>query len=189
MPLSEGWRDQYERMHRSRARLAEAAGAPSGDDARDMLYDFFQDAYQLKDWIINDLGWYTMQGKKKELTQDGQDLESHITATVPLARCADICNGTKHLKLDRPRIPGKPAEVAGQGRSLTLPPFEVRSEFPGPVERAHEQREAEEQSAVLATYTWVVTWDGGRSDAVQLADQVIAEWDAWLSAAAQRKLL
>jgi hypothetical protein len=183
MPLSEGWRDQYERMLRSRARLAEAVGASSGDDARDMLYDFFQDAYQLKDWIINDLRWYTMQGKKKELTQDGQDLESHITATVPLARCADICNGTKHLTLDRPRIPGKPAEVAGQGRSLTLGVFETRAEF-GPVEY-----EAEEPSEVLATYTWVVTWDGGRSDAVQLADQVIAEWDAWLNAAAQRKLL
>lgn len=182
MSLSEGWRDQYDRMQRSRARLGEAAGASSGDDARDMLYDFFQDAYQLKDWILNDLGWRTVKGGKSKLTQDGQDLENHITATVPLARCADICNGTKHLTLDRPRIPGKPAKVAGQGRSLVLGPFEVRSEFPGPVQRAHEQREAEEQRAVLATYTWVVTWDNQPCDAVTLADQVIAAWDGWLTA-------
>lgn len=179
MPLSEGWKDQYDRMLRSRVRLDEAAGASSGDEARDMLYHFFQDAYQLKDWLIHGLA----------MSRSAKDaLEGHITATVPLARCADICNGTKHLLLKDPRIPGKPAEVAGQGRSLTLPPFEVRSEFPGPVERAREQREAEEQRAVLAKYTWVVTWDNQRCDAADLADQVIAAWDAWLSAPA-RKLL
>ena len=182
MPLSEGWKDQYDRMLRSRVRLDEAAGASSGDEARDMLYHFFQDAYHLKDWTLNDLGWRKIEGGKNKLTQDGQDLENHITATVPLARCADICNGTKHFTLDRPRIPGKPAEVAGQGRSLTLGAFETRAEF-GPVEH-----EVEEQSEVLATYTWVVTWDNQRCDAVTLADQVIAAWDAWLSAPA-RKLL
>lgn len=188
MPLSEGWRDQYERMLRSRARLAVGSSSTDGDQARDMLYHFFQDAYHLKDWILNDLGWRTVKNGKKKLSQEAQDLEDHITATAPLAHCADICNGTKHLKLDTPKIKDKPARVAGRGRSLTLPPFETRSEFPGPAERTREQREADEQSAVSATYTWVVTWDNQICDAVGLADQVIAAWDAWLSAP-ERNLL
>jgi len=183
MPLSEGWRNQYDRMQRSRARLAEAAGPSSigSDEARDRLYHFFQDAFHLKDWIINDLGWSKMQGSKKKLTQEGQDLEDHITATAPLARCADICNGTKHLKLTSPRIKGKPSELTGQNVGLALPPFEIAWEFPGSAERAREQREAEEQSAVQATYSWVVTWDGQPGDAIDLADQVIDAWKGWVN--------
>ncbi|MFF4988595.1 hypothetical protein ACFY19_15455 [Streptosporangium saharense] len=44
-------------MLRSHQKLAEAATTPTAltsDEARDRLYNFFRDAYQLKDWVKND---------------------------------------------------------------------------------------------------------------------------------------
>ncbi|MFI6454288.1 hypothetical protein ACIBF6_22330 [Streptosporangium amethystogenes] len=56
MTFSEGWRDQYERMLRSRRELSSAAGPGSmgSKAARDILFHFFQDACHLKDWMKND---------------------------------------------------------------------------------------------------------------------------------------
>jgi hypothetical protein len=179
-PLSEGWRDQYERMLRSRARLAEAAGPSTlgSDEARDRLYSFFQDAYHLKDWLIHDLGWYTMNGGKKVLTQAGRDLENHITATRALANCADLCNGVKHLVLNSPRIAGTPANLASQSVGIVLGPFESAWEF-GP----HAKELATPPAgSTTAEHSWLVEFNGRYYDAVRLADEVVAEWQRALRA-------
>jgi hypothetical protein len=180
MPLHEGWRDQYERMLRSRARLAEAAGPSSigSDEARDRLYHFFQDAYHLKDWIINDLGWYTMNGKKRELTKAGRALEQHITATWALALCADLCNGTKHLILSNERIPGKPAVFSSQSVSIELGPFETVSEFgsePKPLTTPS-------VNPTTARHSWLVEFDSQFYNAAQIAYEVVEEWQKALRA-------
>jgi len=49
--------------------------------------------YHLKDWIIND--------PVKKV--DKQIVEDYITNNRELSICADICNGLKHLQLDRER--------------------------------------------------------------------------------------
>ncbi|SEH02344.1 hypothetical protein SAMN05444920_1262 [Nonomuraea solani] len=167
MPFSEGWRDHYDRMLRSRRRLAEAAGPSSigSDEARDHLYHFFQDSYHLKDWLVNDpsLG-FTPAAK--------QALERHITATRALANCADLCNGTKHLVLNNPRVPGTPANLASQSVSVTLGAFETVSEF-GPSVKELATPPAD---ATTAEHLWLVEFDGHYYDAANLADEVVAEW-------------
>jgi len=170
MPLSEGWRDQYQRMLRSRDRLAEAAGPSSigSDEARDRLYHFFQDAFHLKDWLIHDLGLSE---------SDANDMEDHITATDALARCADISNGTKHLKLKRPRIPGKPAQLGSQSVSVSMPTIAVGVTIGGSPPKPKKPAEV-----ATAEHQWTVDFDGQQLDAVALADEVIAEWESWLKA-------
>ena len=55
--IQQGWGEHYNRMGRSHARLVAIANSDielGSDDARDALFHFFQDAYQLKDWLKND---------------------------------------------------------------------------------------------------------------------------------------
>ncbi|MGW6502985.1 hypothetical protein [Nonomuraea angiospora] len=178
MPLSEGWRDQYERMLRSRARLAEAADPSSigSDEARDRLYHFFQDAFHLRDWLYNSDD--PAVRVKAAVLKNQQN--TYIKTTPVLALCADLCNGTKHFTLTRAETGDLTTTISSQSVSITLPPFESRSEFPGPAERATERREEEERRAT-ATHRWGITSDGQQYDAMQLADNVIAAWNSWLN--------
>ncbi|WP_433516503.1 hypothetical protein ACQP2T_13580 [Nonomuraea sp. CA-143628] len=181
MPLSEGWRDHYERMLRSRARLAEAAGPSSigSDEARDRLYHFFQDAFHLRDWLYNSDD--PVVAAKAAGLKHQQN--TYIKTTPVLALCADVCNGTKHFTLSRAETGDTSTTISSQSVAITLPAFEVRVEFPGPAERKRARREAEaRQAQATATHEWIITSDGQPYDAVQLADDVIAAWNSWLNA-------
>lgn len=70
----------------------------------DIAYAFFLNCYHLKDWIKND--------PTAEISDD--DVENHITDNQCLSICADICNGLKHLRLDRPRSDQEPKIGAGE---------------------------------------------------------------------------
>jgi len=86
------WKAQFERMSRALKKVEQ----PSGDrDAeRDDLYSFFQACWHLKDWIKND----------DSLQQDMRDAIVHaVETTESLQFCADLANGSKHLKLKRER--------------------------------------------------------------------------------------
>ena len=61
------------------------------DFYQDQVYAFFQNCYHLKDWIIKD----TSVGPTKK------DVEDFINCHRELKLCADICNSSKHLVLDR----------------------------------------------------------------------------------------
>jgi hypothetical protein len=149
MPLSEGWHDQYERMRRSKQRLTQAPDGPPRE-GRDLIYHFFQDAYHLKDWLKNDPA-LAMNDRER------QALETHINVTDAFARCADICNGIKHLELDagRERVPGKPARLTSQNVTI---------------------------GGGGGTYSWDFTFDGDKYDVIELADEVVDEWTKWLKA-------
>jgi len=104
---NQGWKDQYERMHRWRRQLVAEIERESkeGDWSAwpnrvwDTAFAFFQTAYHLKDWILAD---------HPELRPM---LEHAVNASPRLALCADICNGTKHRAVTRkPRVP---ANVVG----------------------------------------------------------------------------
>ncbi|MFC4122022.1 hypothetical protein [Nonomuraea zeae] len=170
MPLSEGWRDQYERMLRSHARLAETA-APSPLDAaeaRDRLYHFFQDAYHLKDWLKND------QAAGLDAVTN-QALERHITATPALAMCADLCNGTKHLTLRDGRIPGSPAVFTSQDIDVAFTPDTCPADPAVPLRLRMIPR-----SSILVGHTWVASSNDQRYDVFVLANGVVAAWNDWL---------
>ncbi len=68
---------------------------------QDEMYAFFTACYHLKDWIIND--------PSKRITAD---VEEFINSHDSLQIAGDVCNGFKHLSLDRPRF-GSGAKVAG----------------------------------------------------------------------------
>lgn len=149
------WQEQYERMRRSKRRLERIATGredAGSDDARDALVHFFQDAYHLKDWIKND----------DEVPTD-VDPEDAIENSDALRLCADLANGTKHLKLQRTRTGDLETGFMGQG--VTVRPSPVGSGEPGRP----------------PLHSWRVASDGQTHDALQLAQNVIAAWDEWLN--------
>lgn len=65
----------------------------------DDVYAFFQNCYHLKDWLKNDPAYKS---------HTPQQIEGHVNSTPDLCICADICNGSKHLSLNRLRSGSEP---------------------------------------------------------------------------------
>jgi hypothetical protein len=148
-----GWQEQYGRMMRSHARLsdiAEGRVSASSDDARDALFHFFQDAYHLKEWIKNDP------------TVTTSDVEEWIEDTEPLRLCADLCNGTKHLRLTVAKT--KDLSTSFDSQSVTARPSPVGSGWPG--------------DAPL--HSWTIASSGQSCDAFDLAGRVVSAWRTWI---------
>lgn len=93
-------RSQYERMIRWYKRLEgiDYNYQNKLDEYLDIAYAFFMNCYHLKDWIIND--------PNIDLPRNG--VEEYVNFTECLFICADICNGSKHLRLDNPRSEKEP---------------------------------------------------------------------------------
>ena len=84
--FDEGWRNQYDRMHRSRVRLD--AAHRSSDEYDDAFYHAVQDAWHLKDWIREDTGLPA---------QLRDDISQQVDENESLGIIADLANCTKHL--------------------------------------------------------------------------------------------
>ncbi len=114
-PSLTSWRAQYDRMLRSYARVCKPY--ISSVEYDDDLQHFFQDCWNLKDWIRND----KTLGIKGAIEKDAAAYES-------LRIVGDLATACKHLERDRePREgayvtstdvtvhlgqPGRPAEIA-----------------------------------------------------------------------------
>jgi hypothetical protein len=89
------WADQWARIERWLTRFSQTNnGRPherESDYYRDEAYAFFQNAYHLKDWLKND----------PTVSARVSDVESVVAASHDLRLCADLCNGSKHLKLTK----------------------------------------------------------------------------------------
>jgi hypothetical protein len=167
--LGETWQDQYKRLRRSYALLQRAADQNNHepeiqqpDNARDILYHFCCDAWHLKDWIVSKST--TLNQSIKDDVWTLFDYEKHPqTASTALMACADIANGSKHLELTKKfYTPGGPAEVTSQKK---------RGQFP-----------------LTFPYTfgstaihWKIDVGGVEREALELASQAVADWDAWLT--------
>lgn len=64
------------------------------DELYDEVMTFFIFCHHIKDYIKND----------SSLNIDKKVVENNVSSNSCLKICADICNGTKHLKLDNSRI-------------------------------------------------------------------------------------
>jgi hypothetical protein len=114
---SGGWASQFRRMLRWHANLQEVRRARSAEPTMehecDTVYIFFQNAFHLRDWIL----------------EDHPGLESDIRALFEKSRdlqlCRDICNGTKHYRLKYPSVDG----------DIAIGPEYVPADAPG--ERPH----------------------------------------------------
>lgn len=160
MSILSGWREQYDRMQRGLTLLrsvAEGEVYASSDEARDALFHFYQDAYHLKDWVKND-----------DSVKTADDVERFINGTPDLQLCADLCNGTKHLSLNRSHTGDLSTTFGTQG--ATVRPAPVGSGRP----------------AAPHLHAWSVTSGGTEHDALELASRIVETWTAWL---AQQNLL
>lgn len=181
MPLSESWRDQYDRMLRSRIKLAEAAGPSSlgSDEARDRLYHFFQDAYHLKEWIKNSPTGQPRLDKAGAVVEDLFAPEKG--APVHMRIAADLCNGIKHLRLDGETKTGDPCTTFTR-QDATARPATVRARADIPDGGPAPAAPPAPPSTATGEHRWYVTSNSATLDAVQLANDVVSTWTAWLQA-------
>lgn len=81
-----GYRNQLDRTRR----FLERVEGPHPNDVafQDMMWAFFQNCYHLRDWICRD-----------PLLEKSQvnSILAKANMSLPLQRCGDLCNGTKHL--------------------------------------------------------------------------------------------
>lgn len=84
------WEKQFKRIIRALAKVER----PNRDEdvELDDLYVFFQNCWHLKDWIANDDN--LPQGTRDAIVRTAEAMER-------LKFCADLANGSKHLKLKR----------------------------------------------------------------------------------------
>lgn len=91
------WQQQYNRVKRWYERLKLVNESKKHDLPTDYyldeVYAFFINCYHLKDWIKND----------ENSKVSSEEIEDFVKNSEPLKICGDICNGSKHLSINRPR--------------------------------------------------------------------------------------
>ena len=107
--LAEGWRNQYDRMHRSRTRLRGAYR--SSIDYDDDFYHAVQDAWHLKDWIKGDAAIDPVLRNR---------IVGEVEAEWAHRIIADLANCTKHLVLDRKKWIREGAHLAATSSVVNL---------------------------------------------------------------------
>jgi hypothetical protein len=149
--LTPSWREQYDRMRRWYARLTEFV---SVDDHRvDDFYAFFVCCFHLKDWLKQD------SAIDKRI---GTDAEALVNSVLSLRLCADVTNGFKHLKRNKP--PQIDAEARVEKTTLT---FDTAGFSP---------------EAFLSQDFIIVPADGTAWIALKIAENAVAAWDSFLLA-------
>lgn len=171
------WREQYDRMLRSFERLttmAEGRVWADSNDATDALFHFFQDAYHLQDWIVRDPDLKSQQVNPAPLFTNGKRRRRRPAGPagpLPMQICADVCNAIKHFgehwtpevhgmitRQDATVFPG-----VATGSATTVTAAQPVSSSPRPPRHA-----------------WGIDTDEGPQDALQVAHDVVVEWDRWL---------
>lgn len=90
---NDAWKEQLARLRRwySRTRPISRERLAVSEDDLDILFAFFQNCWHLYDWLKN-------SGAVSD-----QILESFFRQSAEMKFCYDICIGTKHLQIDRPK--------------------------------------------------------------------------------------
>lgn len=86
------WESQFERLKRALRKVER--GDADATTRLDELFSFFQHCWHLKDWIKNDET--VPEATRRAVMKD-------VEAADRLLYCADLANGSKHLRLDKPR--------------------------------------------------------------------------------------
>jgi hypothetical protein len=91
----EGWTGQFERLRRWHGRLQDLRPERSTNLTQadlDLVYAFFQTAYHLRDWILND-------GAASR-----EELDDLMRGSLALKVCRDLCIGSKHLVIQKASV-------------------------------------------------------------------------------------
>lgn len=151
--LGQGWRSQWARVQRrlDDVRAVYTGQAGGTDAAIDAVQSFFESVHHLKDWLRND----PSSGITKH---DGDSL---ISGSSVLQLCADLANGSKHLKLTSSRTGDFSTTIARNDVTV----------FAGTGTSAHR---------------FYLESAGTEYDVLQVAEAAVAEWTRFLSS---RRLL
>jgi hypothetical protein len=145
---NQGWRCQYNRTHRWFKRVAQIgcrqAQAADMEHEHDVLYAFFQNCYHLRDWLRN-------SGAVSQ-----KDLDEFFNEHVDLRVCQDLCNGTKHLDLNRPKVDAN---------------FSIGREYVYPLDASDRPH---------LTERWFVIAGGEKYDLFDLARRCMSYWDGFV---------
>lgn len=153
-----GYQDQLERVRRYYQRFAQISNgmqhfAPS-DSYIDDIHAFFQNCHHLKDWLKNDSS-YT--------AHTGQEVEKYVSDTLSLSICADICNGSKHLSLNRRPRSGDEPKMGRKVISVDVTDSLCGEDVPTMIKMQIEVEHA-----------------GSKLDAFQLATDALQSWESFL---------
>jgi len=91
------WREHYDRVQRWMARVADEF-APVDEQRVDDFYAFFIFCFHMKDWLKAD------SALNREIGTAAEDL---VKTNQWLGICADVANGSKPLKVGKPRVDSK----------------------------------------------------------------------------------
>jgi hypothetical protein len=92
MPSADTWGMQHRRARRSLAALEIAQHVPGSEQFDDAAHRFFQDGWNLKDWIKND---------QTVPTSIRSEVEGKVLAHECMRIAGDLANGSKHLILNK----------------------------------------------------------------------------------------
>ena len=152
----QGWLSQFARTHRwykkIKSHQAETRSHGLSGEAEDCIYAFFQNCFHLREWIE----------KSKVISKP--DIDSFISGHQELRICRDICNGTKHMVIDRPSVS---ADIS------TYREYDWLSVPSG-------------QPEARGTTTFRILIGGAKYDMFDLADRCM---DAWLQLLQERRLI
>ena len=152
--------EQWERVKRWHQKVKELDNAEvdlEDNYCLDIVYAFFINCFHLRDWIKNSV---------PSLENDVMDLFKKSTAPECFKLCADICNGSKHLELNHPKI-DKDTKIISQ--SVTV--------FVGTVTT---NRTENENNKTKARYSWSIGANDQKFDVYELAQDCVDEWDKFL---------
>ena len=152
------WKEQWARVQRAFS-LFESTNqgrvhAHESDFYQDEAYSFFQNCYHLKDWLKNDQATKALVG----------DVETYISKSENLSLCADLCNGSKHLVLDRRARTSSDTQITRRQFSVGLS-TSLGSNVDPPA---------------TISVRYEVKSGGKTYDAFTVADACVVEWTAYL---------
>ena len=152
--MSGTYLDQVYRVERTLQHLRSVYSGSSrdvsADDCRDTALSFFQNCYHLKDWLINDPSGAFQKNA----------VEHFVNANRELRLCADLCNGSKHLKLTKPPRSNESPRLGAQSVVVAL-------------------------GADRNMYSFAVDTTSGQIDALALAQQCVGLWQGFIKSVAQ----
>ena len=117
----------------------------SADDCRDIVLSFFQNCYHLKDWLKNDANGAFQRFAVEQFVNENRELRL----------CADICNGSKHLKLTKPPRSNESPRLGAQSVRVDL-------------------------GAQRSMYSFVIDTTSDQIDALELARECCLLWQQFI---------
>lgn len=151
--------EQLKRARRYYVRFKRLNDGMEHRDATEAYMDdivaFFQNCYHIKDWLKNDPGF---------TKHSSSEIEDYVSKTLSLAICADICNGSKHLDLNRGARSGDVPKIGQKVISLDVTTVISGKEIPT---RIGIQLEIEHA--------------GNKLDAFQLATDALQAWESFIT--------